>query len=58
MVSLAEDVQRAVQATKAWRAQWLCNEAGRLDVHIEKLKARAAEYRAQAARINPTSSDQ
>lgn len=54
MNGLEKDVQLAAQATKAWRAQYLCNAANQLDVHIEKLKAQAAEYRELARKLNPT----
>lgn len=58
MNGLEEDVRRATQASNEWRAQYLRGAANRLDVHIEKLKVQAAEYRALAAKINPTSDPQ
>jgi len=51
-VSLQEDVQRAAETVRSWRAEHLRIAANRLDRHIEKLKAQAAEYRELASQLD------
>lgn len=56
MNNLEKDVQRAAPTASVWRAEYLRNAANRLDVHIDKLKAQAAEYRELAQKLDPARS--
>lgn len=47
-VASHEDVERANEQTKAWRAQHFVDTARRLEQKAEELKAEAARYRALA----------
>lgn len=55
MIAYRDNETADVRYVNAWRAQHLCDSARRLEQQAEKLQKQAAEYRAIAARLNPTS---